>query len=114
MNLMNKPLVIEEFGLPRDDESLDIAAATTQRDIYYRSILERIGNDPFVSGANFWAYGGVGRSRTGNRKELMGDPPMEPQGLNSVFDTDRTTWRVIDAEARRLRAKKKDTSEAVP
>jgi hypothetical protein len=25
----------------------------------------------------------------------MGDPPMEEQGLNSVFDGDRSTWEVI-------------------
>jgi mannan endo-1,4-beta-mannosidase len=27
----------------------------------------------------------------------MGDPPMEEQGLNTVFDSDVTTWRVIKA-----------------
>ena len=25
----------------------------------------------------------------------MGDPPMEEQGLNSVFDSDSSTWKVI-------------------
>lgn len=26
----------------------------------------------------------------------MGDPPMEEQGLNTVFDSDKTTWAVIN------------------
>jgi mannan endo-1,4-beta-mannosidase len=27
----------------------------------------------------------------------MGDPPMEEQGLYSVFDSDSSTWKVINA-----------------
>ena len=36
---LNKPLVIEEFGLPRDNHSYDIDSPTTYRDIYYQKIL---------------------------------------------------------------------------
>ena len=36
---LNKPLVIEEFGLPRDNHSYDIDSPTTYRDIYYHTIL---------------------------------------------------------------------------
>jgi len=103
---LNKPLVIEEFGLPRDNHSFDINAATTFRDKYYQKILSFIGNQPggnsYVAGANFWAFGGTARPvknqvfwKQGD--DYMGDPPMEEQGLNTVFDSDRSTWKVIKA-----------------
>jgi mannan endo-1,4-beta-mannosidase len=101
---LNKPLVIEEFGLPRDDDSYDSASDTGFRDRFYRKVFSYIGNqpggDPFVAGANFWAFGGYAKPIKGQTfwkegDEYMGDPPMEEQGLNSVFATDHSTWRVI-------------------
>ena len=101
---LNKPLVIEEFGLPRDGQSFDPSAPTKLRDDYYKRIFSFIGNQPggkgSIAGANFWAFGGTARPKKGQifwkpGDELMGDPPMEEQGLNSVFDTDRTTWKII-------------------
>lgn len=101
---LNKPLVIEEFGLPRDKHVFDPASATTFRDKYYARILGYIGNQPggydIVAGANFWAFGGMARPVKGQvfwkaGDEYMGDPPMEEQGLNTVFDNDASTWSVI-------------------
>ncbi|MEQ1604114.1 MAG: cellulase family glycosylhydrolase [Pyrinomonadaceae bacterium] len=101
---LDKPLVIEEFGMPRDGQSFSIASTTSIRDSYYKKIFSYIGNQaggkPQIAGANFWAFGGSARPINGQPfwktgDELMGDPPMEEQGLNSVFDTDRTTWAVI-------------------
>jgi mannan endo-1,4-beta-mannosidase len=101
---LNKPLVIEEFGLPRDRQSFDIASATSLRDIYYNSIFtiwkQHAQNNGVVAGANFWAFGGTARPikdqifwKSGD--DYMGDPPMEEQGLNTVFDSDKTTWDLI-------------------
>ena len=101
---LNKPLVIEEFGLPRDKQSFDPSAPSSFRDKYYAKILAYIGNQPggnsAVAGANFWAFGGAARPIRGQvfwkaGDEYMGDPPMEEQGLNTVFDSDETTWKVI-------------------
>jgi len=101
---LNKPMVIEEFGLPRDGQSFDPSAATKFRDDYYKKIFSFVGNQtggkPHIAGANFWAFGGTARPKKGQifwktGDELMGDPPMEEQGLNSVFDSDKTTWNVI-------------------
>jgi mannan endo-1,4-beta-mannosidase len=97
---LNKPLVIEEFGLPRDRESFDPAAETTYRDRYFTKVLSFVRRDPYIAGANFWAFGGTGRPTMGHKlwkvgDEYLGDPPMEEQGLNSVFDSDRSTWDVI-------------------
>jgi mannan endo-1,4-beta-mannosidase len=100
--MLNKPLVIEEFGLPRDGSSFDPASATTLRDRYFKYVLSHIKLSPHAAGANFWAFGGSARPLQGQvywkpGDEYMGDPPMEEQGLNTVFDSDVTTWRVIKA-----------------
>ncbi len=29
--------------------------------------------------------------------EYMGDPPMEEQGLNTIFNSDKSTWALIDS-----------------
>jgi mannan endo-1,4-beta-mannosidase len=99
--MLGKPLVIEEFGLPRDDQSLDPVSATTERDRYFAYILAYVGISTQVVGANFWAFGGTARPIVGQPfwkpdDDRMGDPPMEEQGLNSVFESDASTWRVID------------------
>jgi mannan endo-1,4-beta-mannosidase len=109
---LNKPLVIEEFGLPRDNHSFDPDAATSFRDAYYRKILSFIGNQPggnrSIAGANFWAFGGTARPvknqifwKKGD--DYMGDPPMEEQGLNTVFDSDQSTWKIIKSVGKSIR-----------
>jgi mannan endo-1,4-beta-mannosidase len=62
-----------------------------------------------VAGSNFWSWGGYGmpqhedaRWRPGD--PFVGDPPQEPQGLNSVFASDTTTLNLIHEHAKRLRA----------
>ncbi|MBK7933086.1 MAG: cellulase family glycosylhydrolase [Acidobacteria bacterium] len=103
---LSKPLVIEEFGLPRDGQSFDVSSTTKLRDQYYEKILSRIGKQN-ISGANFWVFGGTARPVTGQLfwkvgDDRMGDPPMEEQGLNSVFDSDKSTWMAIKAAQKRL------------
>ena len=113
---LNKPLVIEEFGLPRDAQSLDINLPTTLRDNYYEKIFkilaENAKQNSNLAGANFWAFGGTARPiknqlfwKKGDN--LMGDPPMEEQGLNSVFDTDKTTWTIINNYTKLIEKKQK-------
>ncbi len=108
---LEKPLVIEEFGLPRDGQSFSTEAGTTLRDKYFGNILSliggRTGGNSYVAGANFWAFGGTARPQQGQLfwkagDELMGDPPMEEQGLNSVFDSDTSTWKVIRSASRSI------------
>jgi mannan endo-1,4-beta-mannosidase len=104
---LGKPLVIEEFGLPRDGQSFDPSSPTTFRDRYFASMFSYIGK-PNVAGANFWAFGGTARPIKGqlfwkSGDEPMGDPPMEEQGLNTVFDSDSSTWKVIRQAATRIK-----------
>lgn len=108
---LNKPTVIEEFGLPRDGQSFSPRSSTRFRDEYYSKVFKFLDSQRpgqrFVAGANFWAFGGFARPRAGQLfwkagDEFMGDPPMEEQGLNTVFDSDRSTWQVIRRTAARI------------
>jgi len=97
---LNKPLVIEEFGLPRDLHVYTLSATTWNRDHFYNFIFSMVLNHPGIAGANFWAFGGIARPIPGqifwkDGDEFTGDPGGEEQGLNSVFDADSSTWRVI-------------------
>ena len=101
---LKKPLVLEEFGFPREKESLDKKASVENRNHYYEFVFEKMKTSikaglPF-SALNFWGYGGFGKNNPENGKWNLGDdyttdPPQEPQGLNSVFSTDKTTLDLI-------------------
>ncbi|HSC39198.1 MAG TPA: cellulase family glycosylhydrolase, partial [Chitinophagaceae bacterium] len=103
---LGKPLVIEEFGLPRDGHSYLPTSATSLRNRYYAGIfnqwkISKRMND-IIGGCNFWAFSGSGRparGRTGWQAgdDLLGDPPQEEQGLNAVFDSDTATWQLIES-----------------
>lgn len=101
---MKKPLVLEEFGFPRDHHSFDINASTQLRDEYFDSIFEQWKKSRnlkgSIAGINFWTYGGSARPIKGQvfwkeGDQYLGDPPMEEQGLNSVFNGDHSTWQII-------------------
>ena len=58
----------------------------------------RAGRAGRCRAANFWTWGGEGRAGAGkpdSATALTGDPFCEPQGLNSVFDTDKGTLAVV-------------------
>ena len=108
---INKPLVIEEFGLPRDLLSFKPGSTTVLRDIYYETIFKKLWSSietkGYVRGANFWSFGGMGRP-SGKQllwikgDDLLGDPPVEEQGLNAVFDIDKSTWKIISAYTKKI------------
>ena len=108
---LHKPLVLEEFGLPRDHEKYGPETPTAARDEYFRRMFEQVAEScragRALMGANFWAWGGEGRVGGGSKSSvsaLMGDPFCEPQGLNSVFDTDKSTLAVIAQANKKLAA----------
>ena len=96
----NKPIVIEEFGFPRDEFQFTIESATTNRDKYYASVFEQVlehsKKQGVLAGCNFWAWGGLAKRNPAHTfwvkgDDYMGDPAQEEQGLYSVFQTDKTT-----------------------
>lgn len=108
---LGKPLVIEEFGYPRDGGGYDPEAATSFKDLYYKLIYDAVEANPgIVAGSNFWAWNGEGRPVHGDHRfrpgdtAWLGDPPHEPQGWYGVFDSDTSTRAVITAHAKALAA----------
>lgn len=109
---LNKPLVLEEFGLARDDEATRPDATVTARNQYLKAVFNAIEaqksmNGP-LAGCNIWSWGGEGRAHNEDAiwvegTDFTGDPPQEPQGLNSIFDTDRITLELIREHAARLK-----------
>jgi mannan endo-1,4-beta-mannosidase len=105
---LNKPVVMEEFGLPRDLELYRPGSATASRDKYFAMLLDLVyqsarAGSP-IAGSNFWGWGGEGRSTNSDFTWRQGDPfvcdpPMEAQGLNSVYDTDSSTIKVLMEKA---------------
>lgn len=99
-----KPLVIEEFGFPRDNFAFAIGSPTNNRDEYYSYVfdfvLKSAQTKGYLAGANFWAWGGLAKQNKDHvfwqkGDDYMGDPAQEEQGLYSVFNTD-TTVKIIN------------------
>ena len=101
---MNKPLVMEEFGLDRDDKNYLPGTSTAMRDEYFIALFEVLYQEALlgapIGGANVWAWGGEGVPMDKIKSNIeasayVGDPFVEPQGLNSVFIKDKSTVRIL-------------------
>jgi len=108
---LDKPTVMEEFGFPRDSEFYEAGTPTTARDHYYKKILELVYDSAAVgapiAGTNFWGWGGEGRPHHPDDKWIpgdpfTGDPPQEPQGLNSIYNVDTTTLAILKSHAKEM------------
>ena len=111
---LGKPLVLEEFGISRDGNDHSRGTPTSWRDRFYTDLLGRVieyaeANSP-LAGANIWAWGGEGKPRRPRTRHeptllpehcwrpgdsLIGDPPHEAAGWDSVYDDDASTHRVL-------------------
>ena len=115
---LGKPIVLEEFGYPRDGGkafegeavkfwdgvSLSKDSSTAARDAYYSYVFDRLvkareNGEPLV-GVNFWGWGGHATQSQVNEfwrpgDDYCGDPAQEPQGLFSVYATDESTVELI-------------------
>lgn len=116
------PLLLEEFGFPRDGGSCEAGSGTSRRNSYYATLLDATvasaaGGGP-LAGALFWGWGGEGRPRERRKDcgaggepavwkpgdDLLSDPPHESQGWYSVFDSDSDTLKLLRRTAARTAA----------
>ncbi|MBM6993199.1 MAG: cellulase family glycosylhydrolase [Prevotella sp.] len=107
---LGKPLVMEEFGYPRDGFLFSKESSTRGRDTYYKYIFSLIeanarqrGN---FAGCNFWGWGGLALPRHEQwmpGDDYTGDPAQEQQGLNSVFASDASTLKIVKQANKALR-----------
>ncbi len=101
---LGKPLVMEEFGFPRDGVQFSKGSSVELRDEYYSyvfgKVVESARSGGPLAGTNFWAWGGFAGQSEDNvfwhrGDERCGDPPQEQQGLYSVYHSDSTTVSLI-------------------
>ena len=101
---LRKPLVIEEFGFPRDGFAWRNDSSTRLRDHYYAYVFSRVlasaRSAGRLAGCNFWSWSGLAEQNPGHQfwqegDALAGDPPQEAQGLNGVYCSDTSTLALI-------------------
>lgn len=105
---LNKPLVMEEFGYPRDGFSFSQTATTKGRDGYYKYVfsslpttLRKVENLQDATSGD----GEVTLSRimsNGRSATTTPRPAQEQQGLNSVFASDSSTIAVVKQQVERM------------
>ena len=96
------PIVLEEFGYPRDRFLFTPGSATQGRDAYYRYVFDIIRTTGQIAGCNFWGWGGLAEVKHTIWQpfdDYVCDPAQEEQGLNSVFASDTSTLRIISEAA---------------
>lgn len=108
---LGKPMVFEEFGIARDNNSHEPGSPTTWRDKYYQTMFDWVYQkakmgEP-IGGCNFWAWAGQGRPRSAKAiwkagDDFIGDPPHEHQGWYSVYDTDSSTLDILETYGRKF------------
>lgn len=100
----NKPIVLSEFGFPRDNEDRMSDSPYESRLIFYENIMSKIlegkAQQSAFAGLNFWAFSGYAvpdadRAIWQRGDDFAGDPPQEPQGLNGVYASDSLLWQAI-------------------
>ncbi|KAG0149322.1 hypothetical protein CROQUDRAFT_40038 [Cronartium quercuum f. sp. fusiforme G11] len=117
---LKKPVILEEFGMARDNwENVDkgapsryylynAEAGTTHKDQYFQFVIGKVV-EYFKKGAAFqglgpWAYGGIWRPTDRKNKfnqSWGGDPPHEAPGWYDLYDTD-STMKIIQDQAREV------------
>ena len=114
-----KPVVLEEFGFPRDSFQFAKGTPTTCRDRYYEHVLQRIVDSAkeggLFAGLNFWSWGGFAEQSATNiywqpGDDYCGDPAQEQQGLNSVYASDESTMAIIRSAAQQMEEVQKPTA----
>ena len=95
---LQKPLLLEEFGFPRDQHGWGPDSTVTMRDKYFEEIYALVNSlkaTTPMAGIMPWAWAGDARApRPGEMWKpgdpFIGDPPHEKQGWYSIYDKDST------------------------
>jgi mannan endo-1,4-beta-mannosidase len=108
---VNKPMVLEEFGVSRDKRNYDPHAPVTYRDLFYTMIFEYLlhlrSEGSALAGLNLWSWSGEGYPEVPGDiwtpgKPLTGDPPHESQGWYGIYSHDTSTLSLIQRYIDRL------------
>ena len=105
MKQVGKPLVLEEFGYPRDGFLFSPGSPTQGRDSFYGFVFDLIADTDMIAGCNFWGWGGYAEPQHTTWEawdDYTGDPAQEQQGLNSVFAKDKSTLEIISNATKKI------------
>ena len=108
MRKIGKPVVMEEFGYPRDGFIFTPGSPTEGRDRFYEYVFTLITDEGLIDGCNFWGWGGYAEPAHESWQpwdDYTGDPAQEQQGLNSVFAKDNSTLQIIANASGKLSGK---------
>jgi mannan endo-1,4-beta-mannosidase len=117
-NKVNKPLVMEEFGISRDNGDFGTQGTSVYREKYYKALFDKMyeasQKGESLVGCNFWAWSGEGKPKKPGEMwqkgdDLTGDPPHESQGWYAIYSSDQSTLEMISRYANQM--KTLDTSE---
>eukprot|EP00826_Nyctotherus_ovalis_P006434 TRINITY_DN11526_c0_g1_i3.p1 TRINITY_DN11526_c0_g1~~TRINITY_DN11526_c0_g1_i3.p1 ORF type:complete len:430 (+),score=85.96 TRINITY_DN11526_c0_g1_i3:240-1529(+) len=106
--IVRKPLVMNLFRYPRDNEHCDRTANTTNRNTYYKHVLElftRYAEDQLIVASYFWGWSFNSYSKSGGCRvwergdPVIGDSTDMFQGYYSVYEADKETLKVIEDAA---------------
>ena len=107
---IGKPVVMEEFGYPRDGFSFTPGSSTQGRDGYYQYVFGLVADNAekggYFAGCNFWGWGGYAQPKHEQWQvgdDYTGDPAQEARGLNSVFVKDASTLKVVRSQVKRMK-----------
>jgi mannan endo-1,4-beta-mannosidase len=103
---LGKPLVMEEFGIDRDDASTDPDSPTAMRDDFYnkmfQGVFESCKTKGALQGTNFWVWSGEGSNEAIRQRRKGNQQFREAVDENGVLETDRSTLAVIRQQSTRL------------
>ena len=110
---LGKPLILEEFGLDRDNGELAFGTPVTARDQFLKLMYDMVYEDAkaggSMAGTNVWSWGGFGRGQNADGywkpgDPYTGDPPQEKQGLNCIYDTDESTIAILKEHSQKMQS----------
>lgn len=119
---LNKPAVLEEFGLARDYGYFTPDSSAAYKEQFFNWVFNKIANlaanGGATSGSNFWGWSGEGKIASPGEfwqpgDDFIGDPPHEAQGWYAIFQTDSTMVEVIEKYAKKMHSINSTTAAVV-
>ncbi|CAG8677427.1 4477_t:CDS:2 [Funneliformis caledonium] len=105
---LKKPLLVGEYGMARDAWSgvskYSPLATTTNKEKYFTSLSNKIfemEKQNACTGHVFWAFSGIARP-SDPAPTWIGDPPHEPPGWYSVYDSDKNVLNIFAKHAKQV------------
>jgi mannan endo-1,4-beta-mannosidase len=114
---LNKPAVLEEFGVARDNGNFLPGSSSKFRNQFYEWVFSKttkmLKAGAKTSGTNFWGWSGQGNAQHPGKlwqsgDDFIGDPPHEIQGWYAVYESDTSTVSILKKYCSNMKAIESD------